>query len=752
MRWLGVSLAAALAALAPAQQFTPHVGYVYPAGGRQGTSFEITVGGQFLDGVNNAYVSGNGVQLSLVEYNKPISQGQFNKLRDELQELTEKKSAFTKAQKKRAPAGEKPAVWTDADEKKVEEIRLRMSTFIRRPIAPAIVERVRLQVTVAPDAVPGERELRLATPAGMTNPLVFCVGQLPEFSRPAAKPVDEFPNFRSRFRDQGGNGPSTGPVEITLPSIVNGQISSGTVDRFKFTATKGQKLVVAASARELIPYISDAVPGWFQATMAIYDAKGREVEYAGNFRFHPDPVLYYEIKEDGEYTLAIKDSIFRGREDFVYRVSIGELPYVTGIFPLGAKVGEKGPVELSGWNLPTTRVAADTREKGVHYISVSKDGQVSNRVPFSVDGLPERTEKEPNNQIKGAPSVKLPALVNGRIEKAGDVDVFKIDGKAGEEIVAEVVARRLDSPLDSILRLTDASGKQLAANDDFEDKGKGLQTHHADSLLSFKLPKNGSYYVHVADTQRKGGPEYAYRLRISRPQPDFELRVVPSEINARPGMSVPVTVYALRRDGFTGEIALKLKEAPEGFILNGGTIPANEEKVRVTLTVPANHIEKPRRLALEGKGSVGGKEIRHMAVPAEDMMQAFAYRHLVTSQEWLVRVVGQGRARGPWKVAAGPVKVPAGGSAPIKLLIPASRVAGSLKFTLNEPPEGLTIKGVTQSREGVAITLAADPAKAKPGLKGNLIVDAFLEGATGKSKRRQPLGTLPAIPFEVVGL
>jgi len=47
--------------------------------------------------------------------------------------------------------------------------------------------------------------------------------------------------------------------------------------------------------------------------------------------------------------------------------------------------------------------------------------------------------------------------------------------------VIEVFARRLNSPLDSILQLTDAQGKQIAANDDYEDKGYGLTTHHADS-------------------------------------------------------------------------------------------------------------------------------------------------------------------------------------------------------------------------------------------------------------------------------
>ena len=81
--------------------------------------------------------------------------------------------------------------------------------------------------------------------------------------------------------------------------------------------------------------------------------------------------------------------------------------------------------------------------------------------------------------------------------------------------MAEVYARRLDSPLDSVLKLTDSAGRQLAFNDDHEDKAFGLITHHADSWLRAALPSAGTYYLHLYDAQNQGGPEYAYRLRIS---------------------------------------------------------------------------------------------------------------------------------------------------------------------------------------------------------------------------------------------
>ena len=75
---------------------------------------------------------------------------------------------------------------------------------------------------------------------------------------------------------------------------------------------------------------------------------------------------------------------------------------------------------------------------------------------------PECLEQEPNDDPAEAQPVTLPVIVNGRIDRPGDCDVFRFEGRAGQKIVAEVDARKLDSPLDSVLKLTDADGRQLA--------------------------------------------------------------------------------------------------------------------------------------------------------------------------------------------------------------------------------------------------------------------------------------------------
>jgi hypothetical protein len=750
-------LAAFLAALPALQaQNAPHLAYVLPAGGQQGTSFQVTTGGQYLPNVSAVYVSGSGVHATVVDYARPMNANQATDLRDRMQALQKQQM-------------------TPAVRQEIVDIRVKLLTFnATRLISPVLAETVTLQVTIAPGAAPGKRELKVATPQGLSNPLVFCVGQLPEFTEKESINVVQ-PNPNQPAQAQITVPPTDMP--ITLPATVNGRIkpglphpqarsgeqfTPGEADRYVFQAHKGQDLVIAAAARELIPYLADAVPGWFQAVLTLYDANGNEVAYDDDYRFHPDPVIHYVVPKDGEYTVEIRDSIYRGREDFVYRITIGELPFVTSAFPLGGRAGSKTTVHLTGWNLPVNKLTMNVKGKapGIYPLALQKGKPILNSTVFMADTLPEAFEKEHNNSPSTAQRVKLPIIVNGRIDQPGDWDVFSFQGRAGQAIVAEVYARRLDSPLDSVLKLTDAKGKQLAFNDDFDDPGAGLETHHADSRIMTTLPANGTYYLYLGDAQQKGGPEYAYRLRISPPRPDFDLRATPSSINVSGGLTVPITVHALRKDGFSGDIALALKGAPKGFTLIGGLLPAGRDEVRLTLTVPPQPQPAPLSLSLEGRASIQGHEVSHLAVPADDMMQAFAYWHLVPAADLKVAVRRGAMLRVPIKVSSPePLQIPAGGTARFQVQVPPlpSGFLTRVQYELSEPPEGVALRLASPGRDGTDIVLACDAAKAKPGLKGNLIVnisaDRVTQPANGKAaanRQRVSLGTLPAVPFEIV--
>jgi hypothetical protein len=623
-----------------AQTREPHVGYVYPAGGSRGSTFDTVIGGQFLNGTSTVYCSGKGVEAVVVEHYRPLPQNRFNELRDELKELQQRRAAS-----RREPNSTNQ--WTAIDEARVKEIQ---TVILKNPPNrqgnPALAERVAVKVTIASDAEPGRREVRVLTPNGLSNPLGFCVGELKEYSLPAAQPTSpELERLRKQFGAPSAVRPAFAEMRVTLPATINGQILPGGVDRFRFSAQRGQELVLAVHARTLIPYLADAVPGWFQATLALYDAKGNELEYQDDFQFRPDPVLHCVIPRDGDYMIEIKDAIYRGREDFVYRIEAGELPLVTSVFPLGGSLDATTAVSLSGWNLPVKQIDYRGTVPGVHVIAGSPKQTFSSLRPFTVDARPEQMESEPNHAPGAAQSLTLPLAVNGRINEPGDVDTFHIEGRAGEEIVAEVWARRLESPLDSALTLLDAAGKQLASNDDHEDKASGLNTHHADSYLRITLPRDGAYRVQLTDRQGKGGAEFGYRLRLGPTEPDFELRVVPSALNVRNGATIPITVYALRKDGFINEIKVIMEGAPPGFTVRGGVIPAGQDKVELKLAAPAFAREELLNVSVQGQAMIQGRAVVRDAIPADDMMQAFLYRHLVPAQELKLAVSRRGNSK-----------------------------------------------------------------------------------------------------------
>jgi hypothetical protein len=337
-------------------------------------------------------------------------------------------------------------------------------------------------------------------------------------------------------------------------------------------------------------------------------------------------------------------------------------------------------IQMKGWNLEKAELTppAPDAGPGIHPVAATKKGFVSNRLPFALDTLPECFEKEPNNDPSHAQKVKLPTIVNGRIDRPGDWDVFQVAGRAGDTIVAEVHARRLDSPLDSLLKLTDATGKLLTLSDDREDPEAGVNTHHADSYLTVKLPADGTYYVHLGDVARSGGEEYAYRLRISAPRPDFALYAVPSSVGLRGKATGAVSVHAVRKDGFAGPIRVGLKEPPAGFSATPVSLSPTQEVTRLAVRTNLADMKQPVSLSIEGSAKIGGRDVAHEAVPAEDRMQAFLWRHLVPAEELKVLVFNASYQPPSKRVPRVPAPSAAQTKAPVAAVDPAT---GKPKFT-----------------------------------------------------------------------
>jgi len=132
---------------------------------------------------------------------------------------------------------------------------------------------------------------------------------------------------------------------------------------------------------------------------------------------------------------------------------------------------------------------------------------------------PEILEKEGNNVLAEANLIELPSVVEGRIQSNEDVDYFKFQANAGDEVVFSCVSSRLQDKIhdltpggggahsDPILTLQDETGRELAIADDY---------YGPDPLLAHRFEKAGTYQVQVRDVRYQGMAGWTYRLACTR--------------------------------------------------------------------------------------------------------------------------------------------------------------------------------------------------------------------------------------------
>lgn len=720
-----------------------HIGYVYPAGGQVGTTFEVAVGGKGLQKIGAIQVSGSGVTAEFVEYIGNYKRKYQEQIRVIRQQRSGNAQQVEKSKERRFGPRPDHDMFTRLEELPPNELREVATKFQKKER----IQRNRelndlaiLRITVDPDAKPGMRELRiLTTNGGASNPLRFMVNTLPEAS-------EYEPNDRATPEQS----------HMQIPFIMNGQVMPGDEDNFSFEASKGQNIVIHVKARELVPYLADAVPGWFQAIVEVFDDNGNEMAYADDFQFNPDPALLFKVPESGTYHIKIRDSIFRGREDFVYRVAVGEIPLVTGIFPLGAQVDSDSVTTAQGWNLNAPQFALNTSDRG-HPVKrgfLHSKGTISNYVRYEVGQLPEVLEIEMNDDFDTAHPIEMESTINGRIDRPGDLDVYSFKASAGQSVQATITARRLYSPVDSLIRVFDPDGKIIGVNDDMPKSGNmtdrtGLLTHNADSEVQFTAEKPGTYFIQVSDAQQQGGPTHSYRLTLTDPSPDFELYATPSTITIPNGGGGKAILHVKRKNGFNGAIQVKIANKGSGLKLSGGRIPPGCDRLPVVISSRPNMKGRFMRVNLTGTAQIKGESITKRAIPADDITQAFITHHLVETNTLSAYILPS------WKRAPS-VELKTDGRAilsedhPITISLQSKGTGnGQLTYELEEAPPGITLETVNKF-SGTELQFTATE-ELEDDLKGNLVVGVYFQFVpkTKKGKpRKLSIGVLPAIPYQ----
>ena len=176
-------------------------------------------------------------------------------------------------------------------------------------------------------------------------------------------------------------------------------------------------------------------------------------------------------------------------------------------------------------------------QPGIHLFRIETPLGSSNIGVLDVGEFPEIDKKEPNAPTADARGVALPATLVGIIAKPGDADTYRFQGRAGQEVVFQVVASRLMSRLKSLLVLRDAGGQVLAKAGDY--------SRQPDSVLTFKLPSDGMYTISISDRDREGGAGYFYRLHVG--VFPYLTRVFP--LGVRAGQAAEIAVEGVNLGG-----------------------------------------------------------------------------------------------------------------------------------------------------------------------------------------------------------
>ena len=478
----------------------------------------------------------------------------------------------------------------------IQELILYSEGLSVRALEPRGSNRVRAMIEIAPDCRLGEHQFRARTLSGLTEVRTFHVGPFPI------------------LKETEPNNERTQAQMVPRNTTVSGTITSEDVDFFEFKGTKGERVSVELDAIRLGRVL-------FDGYIAITDSRGAILARCDDsILFLQDPVLSMMVPEDGFYQVQVRDTSWGGADDFHYRLHLGNFPRPTVVYPLGGPGGVPTEVTFLGDPKgPIRQTISPPKDGGETFEAIAKsEGTRSpsgNR--FRVVAFPNVLESGDNQALTNAcpATMPVPVAFNGILSQPGEKDWFSFSALRKQPLELSIYARRLRSPVDSVLQLCDASGKVLDTNDD----GAG-----PDSVIKFTPEESGKYYLRVSDQLGRGGPEYAYRVEVTAPAPRVVLsipEVARYDTQGRQAIGVPrgnrvATLMRARRSSFNGDLQFDVPGLPTGMTVHAEAMPAG---VDVMPWVFAAAADAPMD---------GGKLVEPVARPkASEVVLRSRYRH-----------------------------------------------------------------------------------------------------------------------------
>ncbi len=317
--------------------------------------------------------------------------------------------------------------------------------------------RLQIEINVTPEAELGIYSFRLKTPLGTSSLGRIYISGLRETAE-------------KEMNDSLADAQS-----LMLPTTVVGEMQrKGDNDYFKFKAKVGQQIVCNV--------VASGFGSKLDSVLTLFDDQGRLLAHNNDYTGQRDALLAYTIKADGEYALRVTDLQKDGQPamsaqlQYAYRLNIGELPFLTDVFPLGVKQAATSEMAVSGFNLGVskTTVKAPANANWNDSIAlnlVTTQGQTYNTARLAIGRAPEIVESSADKTLAVPQSVTLPVTINGRIWNGPDwngsdttparpgQDFYRFTARKGQPLILEVEAQRYGSPLDAVIEIYDAAGK-----------------------------------------------------------------------------------------------------------------------------------------------------------------------------------------------------------------------------------------------------------------------------------------------------
>ena len=414
---------------------------------------------------------------------------------------------------------------------------------------------------------PGVYSLRIVNEDGISNPIQIGVDRLPH------KPFET--------------------TKQELPVALTGKIAGAKFAKTSFSAKKDQIVILECEANRFGSKLRPVV--------RVYDSRGKQVAFSQPMRsLGGDARCKLLTPEDGEYFVEVHDFSFRGASPGFFQLKIGEFNFADICLPIGAKKDSKSVLRMIKHELQSEFLAEQsTNQIGWNSAAVGNLPMYSGVRPvFLTSDLEEFVETKQADEPLLAGDI--PLAINGRIEKAREIDRYIVNVTPNSKLRFDLMGRRINSPIDARITLKNEAGNVLAANDD--------RSGQPDALLDYTVPGNlKKLLVEVSDITAQGSQSNVYRLSIADQSTPGVTATIPASsfnIAKNSNMLIPVSVT---RQNYSGEVQINLHtQTADSLAVSGNRIASDSDVGLLTVT---NNSDSPQVFTLTTVIKADGKKV-----------------------------------------------------------------------------------------------------------------------------------------------